>query len=163
MREGDLIWEPSGPSKLTDFMRERGFSAYDELWRWSVEDLEGFWGSIWDAMKVGPAPERVLGRSQMPGAEWFPGTTLNYAERLFRRARPGATAIVHSTESSPVAEMTWDEPLDATARARRACGVSASRTATGCGVHANVPETVIAFLACASIGAIWSVLAGLRR
>ena len=106
MREGDLLWEPRGSSKLSAYIEERVFSDYHELWRWSVEDLEGFWGSIWERFDVGPAPERVLGDDRMPGAEWFPGTHLNYAEQLFRRGRPGATAILHATESSPLADVS---------------------------------------------------------
>ena len=157
MREGDLIWEPPGPTKLTAFMRDRGFASYEELWQWSVEDLDGFWRSIWETFDVGPSPERVLGSREMPGAEWFPGTTVNYAERLFRNARPGAVAIVHATESSPMAEITWDELRDATAR----CAAGLRRLGVGEGDRVaaympNVPETVIAFLACASIGAVWS-------
>ncbi len=158
MREGDLLWEPSGrPTKMSEYTRERGFASYDELWRWSVEDLEGFWGSIWERFAVGPPPGRVLASSDMPGAEWFPGATLNYAERLFSAGRPGATAIVHATESSPLAELTWDELRDATAR----CAAGLRRLGVGRGDRVaaympNVPETVIAFLACASIGAIWS-------
>jgi acetoacetyl-CoA synthetase len=157
MREGDLLWEPRGPSKMAAFIDERGFSDYHELWRWSVEDLEGFWGAIWDRFEVGPAPERVLGRDEMPGAEWFPGTHLNYAEHVFRRARPGAAAIVHATESSPLAELSWDELRDQTARC--AAGLRRLGVERGDRVAAympNVPETVIAFLACASIGAVWS-------
>src|ERR671917_523455 len=98
MREGDLLWEPSGPSKMGDFMRARGFSSYDELWRWSVADLEGFWGSLWDLYGLGPRPDRVLARDEMPGAVWFPGAELNYAEYLLGRGRPGATAILSASE-----------------------------------------------------------------
>ena len=157
MREGDLLWEPRGPSKMAEFIEERGFSDYHELWRWSVEDLEGFWGAIWERYEVGPAPDRVLGRDEMPGAEWFPGTRLNYAEHVFRMARPGAAAIVHATESSPLAELSWDELRDQTARC--AAGLRRLGVERGDRVAAympNVPETVIAFLACASIGAVWS-------
>jgi acetoacetyl-CoA synthetase len=157
MREGDLLWEPRGPSKMGAFIKERGFTDYHELWRWSVEDLEGFWGAIWDRFEVGPAPERVLGRDEMPGAEWFPGTRLNYAEHVFRMARPGAAAIVHATESSPLAELSGDELRDQTARC--AAGLRRLGVERGDRVAAympNVPETVIAFLACASIGAVWS-------
>ncbi len=157
MREGDLLWEPRGPSKLSAYIEERGFSDYHELWRWSVEDLEGFWGSIWERYEVGPPPERVLGSDRMPGAEWFPGTRLNYAEQLFRRARPGATAILHASESSPLAEMSWDELREQTARC--AAGLRRLGVERGDRVAAympNVPETVVAFLACASIGAVWS-------
>ena len=93
----------------------------------------------------------------MPGAEWFPGASLNYAERLFRAARPGETAIAHATESSPLAEMTWDELADQVARC--AAGLRRLGVERGDRVAAympNVPETVVAFLACASIGAVWS-------
>ena len=157
MREGDLLWEPRGPSKMAEFIEERGFSDYHELWRWSVEDLEGFWGAIWERYEVGPAPDRVLGRDEMPGAEWFPGTRLNYAEHVFRMGRPGAAAIVHATESSPLAELSWDELRDQTARC--AAGLRRLGVERGDRVAAympNVPETVIALLACASIGAVWS-------
>ena len=157
MREGDLLWEPRGSSKLSDYIEERGFSDYHELWRWSVEDLEGFWGSLWERYEVGPPPERVLADDRMPGAVWFPGTRLNYAEQLFRRARPGATAILHASESSPLAELSWDELREQTARC--AAGLRRLGVERGDRVAAympNVPETVVAFLACASIGAVWS-------
>jgi acetoacetyl-CoA synthetase len=160
-REGELLWEPDAElrerSKLARYMRERGFSEYDELWRWSVEDLEGFWRSIWELYEVGPAPSRVLGRTGMPGAEWFPGTELNYAEHLFRSARPGATAIVHAGESRPLTELSWDELRDQAGR----CAAGLRRLGVGRGDRVvaylpNTVETVVAFLATASLGAIWS-------
>ncbi|MGH2823691.1 MAG: acetyl-coenzyme A synthetase N-terminal domain-containing protein, partial [Thermoleophilaceae bacterium] len=90
MREGELLWEPSRPSKMAAYMEARGFSSYDELWRWSVEDLEGFWGSIWDEYGLGPRPAGpVLARDSMPGAVWFPEARLNYAEYLLGMGRPG--------------------------------------------------------------------------
>src|ERR671917_1976025 len=103
MREGELLWEPPNElltgSKLARYMRARGFSTYDELWRWSVEDLEGFWASIWERYDVGGSYDRVLGSRSMPGAEWFPGARLNYAEHLLRDDRdPGGVAIVHRSE-----------------------------------------------------------------
>ena len=93
----------------------------------------------------------------MPGAEWFPGAQLNYAEHLFRGARPGETAIVHASESEPLRELTWDELADQVARC--AAGLRRLGVERGDRVAAympNVPETVVAFLACASIGAVWS-------
>ncbi len=159
--EGRVLWEPSEEllrdSKMARYMESRGFSDYEELWRWSVDDLEGFWRSIWELYEVGPAPERVLGRSEMPGAEWFPGATLNYAEHVFRGARAGETAVLHATESSPLAELTWDELADGVAR----CAAGLRRLGVGSGDRVvaympNVAETLIAFLATASIGAIWS-------
>ncbi len=92
---------------MARFMRARGFSDYDELWRWSVEDLDGFWGALWDWFEIDGSYDRVLGSRDMPGAEWFPGSSLNYAERLFQAARPGEVAIVHASESQPLAELTW--------------------------------------------------------
>src|ERR671916_247661 len=157
MREGDLLWEPSGPSKMGAFMEARGFSSYDELWRWSVEDLDGFWASIWDQYGVGARSGPVLARDEMPGAVWFPEVRLNYAEYLLGMGRPGETAIVSASESAPLASMTWDELRDQVARC--AAGLRRLGVERGDRVVAympNVPETVVALLACASIGAIWS-------
>ena len=74
--------------------RGHAFDSYDALWRWSVTDLDGFWQAIWDytGITCSAPSERVLGRRQMPGAEWFPGTRLNYAQHILRRERPGETA-----------------------------------------------------------------------
>src|ERR671910_441049 len=138
MPEGRLLWTPSDPesTEMARFMRARGFSDYHELWRWSVGDLEGFWGALW---------------------EWFQGAELSYAERLFEEARPGEVAIVHASESEPLAEVTWDELADQVARC--AAGLRRLGVERGDRVAAymsNLPETVVAFLACASIGAVWS-------
>src|SRR3954451_795707 len=159
MPEGQLLWTPSDPdaSEMARLMRARGFKRYDELWRWSVEDLDGFWGALWEWFEIGSPYESVLGRREMPGAEWFHGASLSYAERLFRAARPGEVAIAHATESSELAEMTWDELADQVAR----CAAGLRRLGVGRGDRVaaympNVPETVVAFLACSSIGAVWS-------
>src|SRR5262245_930813 len=100
VREGDLLWTPSRErieqSHLTAFTRwlerERGrrFESYDALWHWSVEDLEGFWQAIWDYFRVeSSAPaQRALGSRKMPGAQWFPGARLNYAQHALRHERP---------------------------------------------------------------------------
>jgi acetoacetyl-CoA synthetase len=159
MVEGQLLWTPSDPesSEMARFMRARGFSDYHELWRWSVEDLEGFWGALWDWFEIDAPYDAVLANRDMPGAEWFPGAELSYAERLFRAARPGETAIVYASESQPLAELSWDELADQVARC--AAGLRRLGVERGDRVAAympNVPETVVAFLACASIGAVWS-------
>ena len=99
----------------------------------------------------------VLASREMPGAEWFPGVQLNYAERLFREARPAETAIVHASELRELAELTWGELLDMTARVAtelRRLGVERGDRVVA--YMPNIPETVAAFLATASIGAIWS-------
>jgi acetoacetyl-CoA synthetase len=159
MPEGQLLWTPSDPdaSEMARFMRARGFTDYHELWRWSVDDLEGFWGALWDWFEIDSPYERVLGSSEMPGAEWFPGSSLSYAEHLFGAAQPGEVAIVHASESQPLAEVTWEELADRVAR----CAEGLRRLGVGRGDRVaaympNVPETVVAFLACASIGAVWS-------
>jgi acetoacetyl-CoA synthetase len=142
---------------MARFMRARGFADYHELWRWSVDDLEGFWGALWDWFEIDGSYDRVLGSPEMPGAEWFPGASLSYAEQLFRVARPGGVAIVHASESQPLAELTWDELANQVGR----CAAGLRRLGVGRGDRVaaympNVPETVVAFLACASIGAVWS-------
>ena len=162
MAEGDLLWEPSTEAKeraqVTRLMRERGLSAYDELWRWSVEDLDGFWGALWEWFGVqGSSAERVLGRREMPGAEWFPGTELSYAEHAFRHARPGEPAIVFASEGRELSSWSWAELEEQVARV--ASGLRGLGVVRGDRVAAympNAPETVAAVLACASIGAIWS-------
>src|SRR5215211_4437673 len=160
-REGRVLWEPSeellSDSKMARYMRARGVASYDELWRWSVEDLEGFWRSLWELYEVGPTPEHVLARAEMPGAEWFPGTRLNYAEHLLRGKSGDRAAIVHAGESRPLAQLSWDGLADQVAR----CAAGLRRLGVGRGDRVvaympNVVETVVAFLATASIGAIWS-------
>ena len=164
-----LLWEPSREltetATITCYMRwlaaERGVEAgdYPALWRWSVEELEDFWASIWDFFEVSASEpyERVLASRAMPGAEWFPGARLSYAEHIFRGKDDGATAIHHASELRQLDTMTWGELRSLTARV--AAGLRALGVGPGDRVVAympNVPETVAAFLACASIGATWS-------
>jgi acetoacetyl-CoA synthetase len=167
---GEELWEPTeevrARATLTRYMRwlqeERGVDVdfdYHKLWRWSVEDLEAFWASIWDFGEVRAAKpyERVLGRREMPGAEWFPGAELNYAEHIFARARPGEPAIVARAEMRDDVTLSWDELRVQVARA--AAGLRALGVQRGDRVVAylpNVPETIVALLATASLGAIWS-------
>ena len=165
VEEGTLLWEPTEEAResaeLTRYMRslDRGFTTYDELWRWSVEDLEGFWGSLWDWFEIRASKpyERVLAGAEMPGAKWFTGAELNYAEHVFRVARSGQPAIVYGGEDRPVAEVSWDELRDRVGRC--AAGLRRLGVRRGDRVAAympNIPESVIALLATASIGAIWS-------
>ncbi|MEA2180547.1 MAG: acetoacetyl-CoA synthetase, partial [Solirubrobacteraceae bacterium] len=97
---------------MTRFARwacDGGFEDYEELWRWSVEDLERFWHAVWRYFDVqsDARPERVLGSREMPGAEWFPGTFVNYAEHVFRGKEDGALALQFAGESSPLDEWSW--------------------------------------------------------
>ncbi|HEX4679306.1 MAG TPA: acetoacetate--CoA ligase [Gaiellaceae bacterium] len=137
----------------------RTFADYQALWEWSTTDLDGFWGSLWEYFEISAsAPyERVLGSRTMPGAEWFPGAELSYAEHIFRGKRDDDVAIVHASETRPLAELRWSELRALTARI--AAGLRANGVTRGDRVVAympTVPETTAAFLACASIGAVWS-------
>ena len=159
MHEGELLWRPRDPAgtQMARFMAARGFSDYQELWRWSVEDLAGFWAAVWDWFELGSRPTRVLGRAEMPGAEWFPGAEVSYVEQVFRRGQPDAAAIVYASEDRPLASVDWAELRDQVARC--AAGLRRLGVRRGDRVAAympNVPEAVVAFLASASIGAIWS-------
>jgi acetoacetyl-CoA synthetase len=158
---GELLWEPSDARKeragLTRFMRERGFETYAELWRWSVDDLEGFWAAVWEFFGVGGSYDRVLGDRTMPGAEWFPGARINYAEHIFRDKDDAAPAILARSELRELQELSWGELREQVERA--AAGLRALGVERGDRVVAylpNIPETVVAFLAAASIGAVWS-------
>jgi len=156
-----ILWMPPDEllqrATMATYMRERGFSTYGELQRWSVEDLEGFWGSIWDRFSVGERSDVVLGSRSMPGASWFPGTTVNYAEHAFRGRSDDALALIAGGEDRPEVEWTWCELRSLTARI--ATGLRALGVERGDRVVAympNIPETAAAFLACASLGAVWS-------
>ena len=106
----EKLWEPSTElverSRLREFMRwledERGlrFDSYDELWRWSVSDLEAFWTAIWDffGVQADGEIERALGSREMPGAKWFAGARLNYAEHVFAAMDDAESAILHASE-----------------------------------------------------------------
>ncbi|MHB1469063.1 MAG: acetoacetate--CoA ligase [Solirubrobacteraceae bacterium] len=164
-----ILWEPPPAAieraNLTRYMRwledARGLrvESYEELRRWSVEDVEGFWGSIWEFFGVrASAPyERVLASREMPGARWFPGARLNYAEHVLANREEGEVAIVYASEDGELGEWTWGRLREETERI--AAGLSELGVRDGERVAAymgNAPETVAAFLACASLGAIWS-------
>ena len=152
---------------------ERGlqFETYDALWRWSVTDLEAFWQSIWDYFELlSPTPHSaVLLERRMPGATWFPGAQVNYAQQVFRHAdaaaRAGLPAIISHDEASLAAghtarEVSWPELKRQVASV--ALHLKAHGVVQGDRVAAylpNIPETMIAFLATVSLGAVWSVCA----
>src|SRR6476661_740923 len=160
----ELLWTPSKEridrSALTAYARAVGREGeYADLWQWSVDDLEGFWASIWEHFDVQAAApyERVLGDRSMPGAEWFPGSRLSYAEHLFRGKDDDAVAVRHASELRDAGELTWGQLRDQTARI--AAGLRRLGVEKGDRVVAyipNIPEAIAAFAACASIGATWS-------
>jgi acetoacetyl-CoA synthetase len=134
-------------------------SGYDDLWRWSVDELEAFWSSIWDFFEVRSSQTygSVLDSHAMPGARWFPRARLNYAAHAHRHRDPDVVAIRHASELRPLRETTWGELGDATGRAAaalRAAGIGPGDRVVG--YLPNIVEAVVAFHACASLGAVWS-------
>ena len=167
--DAQLLWEPSEQmiedSQLTAYMRwlsetrELEFDSYDDLRRWSVDHLEDFWASIWERFEVEAdgSPEVVLADHAMPGAKWFPDVRLNYAERALSGKPDDRVAIVHGSETRELAELTWGELREQVERIR--AGLVTLGVGKGDRVVAylpNLPETVAAFFATASLGAIWS-------
>lgn len=181
LEEGKPMWTPSpafrDDSRIAGFLRwlaserQLRFDDYDALWQWSVTDLDGFWDAIrahFD-IRFDTQPSCVLGRREMPGATWFEGATLNYVQQVFRHAGDGAMrercAIRHASETGMAAgaatpdieEISWDSlerQVAALAAALRDMGVERGDRVAG--YLPNIPATVIAFLATASLGAIWS-------
>ncbi len=134
-------------------------SGYHDLWRWSVDELEAFWSSIWDYFEVRSSQTygSVLDSHAMPGARWFPRARLNYAAHAYRHRDPDVVAIRHASELRPLRETTWGELGDATGRAAaalRAAGIGPGDRVVG--YLPNIVEAVVAFHACASLGAVWS-------
>ncbi|HEY1566911.1 MAG TPA: acetoacetate--CoA ligase [Solirubrobacteraceae bacterium] len=170
---GEVLWQPPADlrqstqiGRFMEFAEQRSgrrFDGYDALWRWSVEDLEGFWAAIWDFFELrAHAPfERVLASREMPGAVWFPGAQLNYAEHLVGRDEDADTvAVVAHSQTRPEFEVTFGELREQVARAR--AGLQRLGVGPGDRVVAylpNIPETLVAFIATASLGAIWAACA----
>jgi acetoacetyl-CoA synthetase len=165
----ELLWQPSEQvcarthlSAYTRFLeQEQGlrFASYEQLWAWSVNELEAFWESLWRwfGVEATRGYERVLSSRVMPGCEWFPGAQLSYAERIFSGRRDAEPALLHASELRPLAAMSWAELRELTAAIRAGlveCGVVAGDRVAA--YLPNLPETVAAFLACASLGATWS-------
>ncbi|MFA9444769.1 acetoacetate--CoA ligase [Egicoccus sp. AB-alg6-2] len=165
---GTLLWEPSADARdrtnLGRFVqwveRTRGLElpTYDDVWRWSVDDLEDFWAAIvaWFDLPLAAPYERILADDRMPGAIWLPGARLNYAEQVLRW-RGDRPAVVARSQTRDDVVLTREGLRDQVARATaglRALGVGTGDRVVG--YLPNLPETIVAFLACASIGAIWS-------
>jgi acetoacetyl-CoA synthetase len=169
IKDGDLLWIPSperaAASNLVKFMSwleaERGlkFADYQALWRWSIDDLEGFWGALWQYFDVQSSTpwRRVLESAQMPGTEWFSEARLNYAEHVMRNERRGEIALMHRTETTPLTPMYWDElgpSVRILATELRKLGVKPGDRVVA--YMPNIPQAIIAMLATTSIGAIWA-------
>lgn len=167
--EGSVLWKPTeeqiANSNITRFQnwlkqnKKISISTVQDLWKWSVDELETFWGLVWEYGEVHSSTpyHQVLSSRRMPGARWFEGACLNYAQHCFRYVVPNKTAIIFQSEHKGYQEFTWEELLRKTASVANYLkeeGVQKGDRVVS--YMPNIPETVIAFLACASIGAIWS-------
>lgn len=170
--EGSLLWEPSeevvANARVTRFARwlsDRGVltETYDDLWRWSVTEVDAFWDAIWAYFGVvgerGDGPVREGGPMPVDGLKWFPGATLNYAANALRRAddAPDDTAVVFRSEAGGHRVLTYRELARHVAEVR--AGLAGLGVGKGDRVAAyvpNIPEALICFLATASLGAVWS-------
>jgi acetoacetyl-CoA synthetase len=153
---GEVLWRPTGADTAMDRYRRslaRGFESYDELWRWSVDDVSGFWASLWEWFGIGGGYDAVVDGG-LPGARWFGGAELNYAERAL--AGDGPAVVARSQSRGPV-DLTFAELRDRVAR----CRAGLARLGVGRGDRVvaylpNTPEALVAFLATASLGAVWA-------
>jgi acetoacetyl-CoA synthetase len=169
MKEGDILWTPSAErvaaANVTHYLawleRERGrhFAGYAELLAWSTTDLDGFWQSLWDYFGIeSSAPHTAaLARRAMPGAVWFPGARLNYAQHVLRRERQGGTALISVSESTPPSPLGRAElaaQVRVLATELRRLGVQPGDRVVAW--MPNIAQTAVAMLASAAIGAIWA-------
>jgi acetoacetyl-CoA synthetase len=166
------LWTPSqnriADSRIQHYMtwlqreKQLHFNDYNALWQWSVDHLDDFWASIWHYFGVqSSAPyDQVLDSEKMPGAIWFAGARFNLAEQLFRfhlEEESDQPALIGKSELRPTMQLSWREmrrQIGSVANALRGMGVKPGDRVVS--YLPNLPETVIAFYACASIGAIWS-------
>jgi acetoacetyl-CoA synthetase len=180
--EAEILWAPTPEmverSQLTRYLRwlaenrDLHFEDYHALWRWSVTEIEEFWGTLWEYFEVissrpdqagpgreaeEPAFDEVLQERVMPGARWFEGARLNYAEHIFRGKDEHEVAVVYASELRELSELRWGELREQVGAVRE--GLQALGVSRGDRVVAylpNGPEALIAFLAAASLGAVWS-------
>lgn len=167
--EGTLLWEPTEDwkqrSNIYHYMnwlknhKQLHFENYHSLWRWSVDEVEDFWESLWEYFDIqsGQSYQTVLTSHQMPDAKWFPEATLNYTEHIFRNRNDLNPAIIHSSEIRPTTEISWKQLYEETTALQQTLlelGVQKGDRVVA--YVANIYESVVGFLATASLGAIWS-------
>lgn len=169
VQEGDVLWNPSEAFKtktnIHAFMQWVNarygceFSEYEALWKWSVADIERCWQCLWDYFELESSTpyEYVLKNRKMPGAEWFPGAKVNYARHILRHAHSDDIALQYLSEIRPLGRITWkDLAVRTSALAAELRGLGVKPGDRVVSFMPNIPETVIAFLAAASVGAVWS-------
>jgi len=167
LTEGDLLWEP-GPERLaaahlTRFAEQVGVAGgYEDLWRWSVADLDGFWRALasWAGIRWSAPPSAGLAEARMPGARWFPDGTLNYAEHALYPpvgVDKDGIAVIFAREDGRRRRLTWRELRTEVAAVRAALvEYGVGRGDRVAALLPNAPEALVAMLATASLGAVWS-------
>jgi acetoacetyl-CoA synthetase len=169
VNQGTVMWEPTEELKsratITKYLKwlesERGlsFKDYISLWEWSVTEVENFWQSLWQFfdIKASKPYTSILSERKMPGAKWFQGAELNYAEHVFRHMSSQRPALIFQSEIVSLTELSWEELYQlvaAVATTLRDLGVKRGDRVVA--YMPNIPQTLVAFLACAGIGATWS-------
>ena len=163
------LWKPSEKFKANSNLykyqkwlkenKKLSFADYDSLWRWSVENVEDFWESIWQYFKVKSYTpyNKVLSSHKMPGAKWFEGSTLNYAEHILQNKSDQYPAIIFQSENQKLVETSWAELIEQVSAFQQFLknqGIQKGDRVVG--YLPNIPEATVAFLACCSLGVIWS-------
>ena len=169
VKEGTLLWEPDEKrkkqSKIYQYMKwlhqTKGlyFEDYHSLWRWSVDHIEDFWESLWSHFNIqSDEPYKtILTSHQMPGAKWFPEATINYTEHIFRNRDEQKLAIIHSSELRKTTEVTWGQLYRETAALKETLQRMGVKKGDRVAAYLpNIYETIVVFLATASLGAVWS-------
>ncbi len=170
MERGEIVWQPGEDARARTRLgryldwigatRGLELTSYEEAWRWSVADLEGFWSSVIEhlGLELSGSREPVVAERALPGARWLPGTRCNYALSVLRRC-PSDTSVAVVGESQSRTQLTWSgaELLDQVGRVRAGLvRLGVGRGTRVAAILPNIPETIAAFLASASLGAIWS-------
>ena len=140
IKEGEILWEPSEETKkqanmtrYLHWLKDRSgldFESYNQLWKWSVDNLEDFWASLWDyfEIKISKPYTEVLSKDKMPDQRWFLGAELNYTEHVFRKMTDSKPALLFQSEDSAIREVTWRalyESVSSVADALRNMGIKA--------------------------------------
>ncbi len=169
IKEGDLLWTPSPETiqnaNITRYIRWLGendvveVDGYPQLWRWSIENISDFWLSVWRYFDLAGSyePGKILTDANMPGAKWFSGARINYAENIFRMTTDARSALIYKEEDKPLQTISWAELYRQTSQLVayfRQIGVGKGDRVAA--YLPNMPQTIVAFLATASLGAIWS-------
>ncbi|WP_080875463.1 acetoacetate--CoA ligase [Oceanobacillus timonensis] len=168
-QEGTLLFEPSTTqvehANITSYRtwlqeyKHIQTSDYHHLWKWSVEDIDTFWESIWEYFNIqSHQPYRtVRSGNQIIGTKWFPEATINYTEHVFRNKSLRSPAIIHTSENRKLQEISWEKLYQDTAALQKTLVKQGIQKGDRVACYApNIYETIVAFLATASLGAIWS-------